>query len=214
MVRRTVLPGGLRVITESLPTVRSATYRHLGRRRLARRVARTGRLLALPRAPAVQGHAAPRRVRRSPRHRRRRRRNQRLHRQGVHLLLRAGARRRRAARRGRLCDMVTSSLVNPTDVDSERGVILEEIAMHDDDPSDAVHDAVRPRRVRRRSAWPPRSSERRLRSSGLPRRTIGLLPAALPARRPRRRRRRQRRPCRASSGWSRRPSSRCRVARR
>jgi predicted Zn-dependent peptidase len=39
-----------------------------------------------------------------------------------------------------ICDMVTSSLVTARDVDSERGVILEEIAMHDDDPSDAVHD--------------------------------------------------------------------------
>jgi len=26
------------------------------------------------------------------------------------------------------------------EVDNERGVILEEIAMHDDDPSDSVHD--------------------------------------------------------------------------
>ncbi|HET7312056.1 MAG TPA: pitrilysin family protein [Mycobacteriales bacterium] len=40
-----------------------------------------------------------------------------------------------------ICDMVTSSLITAHDVDSERGVILEEIAMHDDDPSDAVHDA-------------------------------------------------------------------------
>nr|WP_269091067.1 pitrilysin family protein [Actinopolymorpha cephalotaxi] len=39
-----------------------------------------------------------------------------------------------------ICDMVTSSLISAADVDSERGVILEEIAMHDDDPSDAVHD--------------------------------------------------------------------------
>src|SRR5947199_1609040 len=40
-----------------------------------------------------------------------------------------------------ICDMVTSSVLAAPDVDSERGVILEEIAMHDDDPSDAVHDA-------------------------------------------------------------------------
>jgi predicted Zn-dependent peptidase len=39
-----------------------------------------------------------------------------------------------------ICDMVTGSLLASTDVDNERGVILEEIAMHDDDPSDAVHD--------------------------------------------------------------------------
>src|SRR3954469_5689290 len=37
-------------------------------------------------------------------------------------------------------DMVTSSLIAKTDVESERGVILEEIAMHDEDPGDAVHD--------------------------------------------------------------------------
>ncbi len=40
-----------------------------------------------------------------------------------------------------ICDMVTSSVLSSHDVDSERGVILEEIAMHDDDPGDAVHDA-------------------------------------------------------------------------
>ena len=39
-----------------------------------------------------------------------------------------------------VCDMVTSSLVTSEDVESERGVILEEIAMHDDDPGDIVHD--------------------------------------------------------------------------
>jgi predicted Zn-dependent peptidase len=37
-------------------------------------------------------------------------------------------------------DMVTSSLIEGQDVEAERGVILEEIAMHDDDPTDAVHD--------------------------------------------------------------------------
>ncbi len=38
-------------------------------------------------------------------------------------------------------DMVTGSLLAADDVESERGVILEEIAMHDDDPGDVVHDA-------------------------------------------------------------------------
>jgi len=37
-------------------------------------------------------------------------------------------------------DMVTSSVVAATDVEVERGVILEEISMHDDDPGDVVHD--------------------------------------------------------------------------
>jgi predicted Zn-dependent peptidase len=40
-----------------------------------------------------------------------------------------------------LSDMVTSSLIEPKDVDAERGVILEEIAMNDDDPGDTVHEA-------------------------------------------------------------------------
>jgi len=39
-----------------------------------------------------------------------------------------------------ICDMVTSSVLAAREVDNERGVILEEIAMHDDDPGDAVHD--------------------------------------------------------------------------
>jgi predicted Zn-dependent peptidase len=39
-------------------------------------------------------------------------------------------------------DLVTSSLVAPADVESERNVVLEEIAMRDDDPTDAVHDLV------------------------------------------------------------------------
>jgi predicted Zn-dependent peptidase len=40
-----------------------------------------------------------------------------------------------------VCDMVLSSVLAAKEVDNERGVILEEIAMHDDDPADSVHDA-------------------------------------------------------------------------
>src|ERR1700744_277677 len=40
-----------------------------------------------------------------------------------------------------LTDMVTSSLITPKDVDAERNVVLEEIAMNEDDPSDTVHEA-------------------------------------------------------------------------
>ena len=40
-----------------------------------------------------------------------------------------------------LSDMVTGSLIEPKDVEAERGVILEEIAMNEDDPSDLVHEA-------------------------------------------------------------------------
>ena len=39
-----------------------------------------------------------------------------------------------------LADLITSSLVTAADVDAERKVVLEEIAMRDDDPSDLVHD--------------------------------------------------------------------------
>ncbi|MGA5305058.1 M16 family metallopeptidase [Nucisporomicrobium flavum] len=39
-----------------------------------------------------------------------------------------------------LCDAVANSVLAPADVETERGVILEEIAMHDDEPGDEVHD--------------------------------------------------------------------------
>jgi len=39
-----------------------------------------------------------------------------------------------------LGDMITSSLITDEDVDAERDVILDEIAMHDDDPDDVAHN--------------------------------------------------------------------------
>jgi predicted Zn-dependent peptidase len=39
-----------------------------------------------------------------------------------------------------LGDMVTTSLMTAADVEAEREVILDEIAMHDDDPDDVVHN--------------------------------------------------------------------------
>ncbi|MBC9732207.1 M16 family metallopeptidase [Nocardioides marmotae] len=39
-----------------------------------------------------------------------------------------------------LGDMMTSSLLTDDDVEAERDVILDEIAMHDDDPDDVVHN--------------------------------------------------------------------------
>ncbi|GMA85516.1 putative zinc protease [Angustibacter aerolatus] len=41
-----------------------------------------------------------------------------------------------------ITDMVTSATLSAEDVDSERGVILEELAMNDDDPADVVHEKV------------------------------------------------------------------------
>jgi len=39
-----------------------------------------------------------------------------------------------------LGDMVTNSVITAEDVEAERDVILDEIAMHDDDPDDVVHN--------------------------------------------------------------------------
>jgi predicted Zn-dependent peptidase len=39
-----------------------------------------------------------------------------------------------------ICDMITGSRLAPADVETERGVILEEIAMHEDEPGEEVHD--------------------------------------------------------------------------
>ena len=41
-----------------------------------------------------------------------------------------------------ITDMVASATLAREDVDAERGVILEELAMNDDDPSDVVHERV------------------------------------------------------------------------
>ncbi|MEY4206333.1 MAG: hypothetical protein RL255_170, partial [Actinomycetota bacterium] len=39
-----------------------------------------------------------------------------------------------------ISDLITSSVAKPDDVEAERKVVLEEISMRDDDPSDLVHD--------------------------------------------------------------------------
>ena len=39
-----------------------------------------------------------------------------------------------------ISELITSSLVDKEDVDAERKVVLEEISMRDDDPSDLIHD--------------------------------------------------------------------------
>jgi predicted Zn-dependent peptidase len=39
-----------------------------------------------------------------------------------------------------LADMLTSSMIDPTEFETERGVILEELAMADDDPSDVTSE--------------------------------------------------------------------------
>ncbi|GII99409.1 putative Zn-dependent peptidase [Sediminihabitans luteus] len=39
-----------------------------------------------------------------------------------------------------ICDMVTSAVIDADELETERGVILEELAMNDDDPTDVVHE--------------------------------------------------------------------------
>ncbi|MBW5483164.1 M16 family metallopeptidase [Streptomyces bambusae] len=139
-VRRTVLPGGLRVVTETLPSVRSATFgiwAHVGSR---------------DETPALNGatHYL-----------------EHLLFKGTHKRsaldisaaidavggeMNAFTAKEYTCYYARVldtdlplaidvvCDMLTGSLILESDVDAERGVILEEIAMTEDDPGDMVHD--------------------------------------------------------------------------
>src|SRR6201993_3014177 len=140
-VRRSVLPGGLRIVTESLPSVRSAAVgiwasvgsrdedldhagaTHYLEHLLFKGTARRTALEISAAMDAVGGE------------------------------LNAFTGKEYTCYYARvldadlplaidiLADMVTSSLIEPKDVDAERGVILEEIAMNEDDPSDSVHEA-------------------------------------------------------------------------
>ena len=67
-----------------------------------------------------------------------------------------------------LGDMVTDSLLSAEDVEAERDVILDEIAMHDDDPDDVVHNLFAAAGVGRRPAGPPDRRHRRRRSPRSP----------------------------------------------
>jgi predicted Zn-dependent peptidase len=140
-VTRTVLPGGLRVITESLPWVRSAAFgiwagvgsadediahagaTHYLEHLLFKGTRRRSALDISAEMDAVGGE------------------------------LNAFTAKEYTCYYARvldadlalaidvLADMVTSSLIEAKDVDAERSVILEEIAMNEDDPSDTVHEA-------------------------------------------------------------------------
>ena len=106
-------PGGGRSRQTDRPALRASRalpvrtglplghLRRVGRRRFARRTGPAVRRHALPRAPAVQGHRASRRAGDLGVPGRRRWRDERVHRQGVHLLLRPGARLRPSAGRRR-----------------------------------------------------------------------------------------------------------------
>ncbi len=140
-VRRTVLPGGLRIVTESLPSVRSAAVgiwagvgsrdedaahagaTHYLEHLLFKGTSRRTALDISAEMDAVGGE------------------------------LNAFTGKEYTCYYARVLDadlplaidvvsdMVTSSLISRQDVDAERGVILDEIAMNDDDPSDVVHEA-------------------------------------------------------------------------
>ncbi|MGF1430747.1 M16 family metallopeptidase [Kitasatospora sp. LaBMicrA B282] len=140
VVRRTVLPGGLRVVTETLPTVRSATFgiwvgvgsrdetpvlngaTHYLEHLLFKGTARRSALEISAALDAVGGE------------------------------MNAFTAKENTCYYARVldtdlplaidvvCDMLTGSLIRPEDVEAERGVILEEMAMAEDDPGDVVHD--------------------------------------------------------------------------
>src|SRR5450631_1549991 len=140
-VRRTVLPGGLRVITESLPAVRSVALgiwvgvgsrdedvRHEGATHYLEHLLFKGtkRRTALEISSEMDAAGGE---------------------------MNAFTTKEYTCYYARvldadlplaadiLSDMVTNSLISPQDVDAERGVVLEEIAMNDDDPTDTVHEA-------------------------------------------------------------------------
>jgi predicted Zn-dependent peptidase len=140
VVKRTVLPNGLRIVTESVPTVRSVAFGlwvGVGSRDESVRQAGathylehllfkgTGRRSALDISSAIDSRGGE---------------------------INAFTAKEFTCYYARVLDsdlpvavdvvvdMVTSSTITRPDFEAERGVILEEIAMHDDDPGDVVHD--------------------------------------------------------------------------
>ncbi|MFL6239889.1 MAG: M16 family metallopeptidase [Actinomycetes bacterium] len=141
LIRRTVLPGGLRVITEAIPTTRSVAFGiwvGVGSRDETPRLAGASHYLEHLLFKGTERRDAL---------------------QIASVMDAVGGEMNAFTAKEYTCyyarvldndlplavdvvsDMVTSSLIAKADVESERSVILEEIAMHDDDPGDAVHDA-------------------------------------------------------------------------
>ncbi|CAM5453299.1 Putative zinc protease OS=Streptomyces glaucescens OX=1907 GN=SGLAU_24695 PE=3 SV=1 [Streptomyces glaucescens] len=139
-VRKTTLPGGLRIVTETLPSVRSATFgiwAHVGSRDETPALngathylehllfKGTNRRSALDISSAVDAVGGE---------------------------MNAFTAKEYTCYYARVldtdlplaidvvCDMLTDSLILEEDVNVERGAILEEIAMTEDDPGDCVHD--------------------------------------------------------------------------
>ncbi len=80
-----------------------------------------------------------------------------------------------------VCDVVTDAMIAPPDVEAERGVILEEIAMRDDDPADLVHDLFGEALFGRHPARPAGDRRRRHHRDADPGPDRRLLPPPLPA---------------------------------
>ncbi|HEY3869384.1 MAG TPA: pitrilysin family protein [Actinocrinis sp.] len=139
-VRRTVLPGGIRVITEAMPTVRSVTlgvWVGVGSRDEDAASAGASHYLehllfkGTPRRSALDISASI---------------------EAVGGEINAFTTKEYTCYYARvldadlplaadvITDVVSAALIRPQDVESERGVILEEIAMTEDDPGDIVHD--------------------------------------------------------------------------
>lgn len=139
-VRKTTLPGGLRVVTETLPSVRSVTFgiwAHVGSRDETPSLNGATHYLehllfkGTKRRSALDISAAV---------------------DAVGGEMNAFTAKEYTCYYARVldtdlplaidvvCDMLTGSLILPEDVDAERGVVLEEIAMTEDDPGDCVHD--------------------------------------------------------------------------
>ena len=140
LVRRTVLPGGLRVVTEAMPGVRSAAigvWVGVGSRDEAPTLSGASHFLehllfkGTPTRSALDISVA-------------------LDEVGGEL--NAFTAKEYTCFHARvldddlplavdvLGDMLTSSTISTADVEAERAVILDEIAMHDDDPDDVVHN--------------------------------------------------------------------------
>jgi len=142
LVRRTVLPGGLRVITEAMPGVRSASigvWVGVGSRDETDGLAGSSHFLehllfkgTKTRSP--MDISAPL--------------------EAVGGELNAFTGKEYTCYHARvldddlplaidiLADMVTSSVISGADFEAEREVILEEISMNDDDPDDVVHNLI------------------------------------------------------------------------
>ena len=93
-----------------------------------------------------------------------------------------------------LGDMITNSLITAEDVEAERDVILDEIAMHDDDPDDVVHNLFAEQAWGDSPLGRPIAGTDGLDHRADPRPGLPLLPPPLPRRQHGRRGRRQPRP--------------------